>query len=186
MGTSYDGSLFKKYKENCNIFIETGSYIGDGIQAAINAGFEKIISVELSEIQYNYCVDRFKNNSNVNIYLGDSKNLLKNILIENYKPDDYIFFWLDAHCYGGNTAGKGVIETLPEEIEIIINFTKNNNINAIFALDDISDLIFEKINKLMTKNNILFLSKEECINPYNNTIIKDHQILLYKFESKIN
>ena len=37
------------------IFVETGSFNGDGIQAAIEAGFETIHSIELSEHYYNHC-----------------------------------------------------------------------------------------------------------------------------------
>ena len=40
MPTYNDGRLFKKYKKNCNLFIETGTYIGDVIESALNAEFE--------------------------------------------------------------------------------------------------------------------------------------------------
>ena len=37
---------FKRFKNE--LFIETGSFYGEGIQQAIDAGFENIISIELS------------------------------------------------------------------------------------------------------------------------------------------
>jgi hypothetical protein len=61
---------FKKYLNP--IFIETGSWIGDGIQQASDAGFKKIISIELSDKYYNYTTDRFSKNENVKVVLGDS------------------------------------------------------------------------------------------------------------------
>ena len=38
---------FKKYPNP--VFVETGSLMGDGIQQALEAGFQKVISIELSE-----------------------------------------------------------------------------------------------------------------------------------------
>ena len=49
--------IFQKYINN--YFIETGSYLGDGIQQAIDAGFKNIISIELSDKYFNIC----KNNA---------------------------------------------------------------------------------------------------------------------------
>jgi len=51
------------------VFIETGSYTGDGIQAALNSGFTKVISIELVPHYYNLCKKRFQNNPMVNYIL---------------------------------------------------------------------------------------------------------------------
>jgi predicted nucleic-acid-binding Zn-ribbon protein len=91
---------FKPYINN-NIFIETGTFTGKGVDAAIDAGFKKIISIELSEYFFLNCKKKFKNNKNVELYLGDSSKLLPNILDKINEP---ITFWLDGHWSGGNTA----------------------------------------------------------------------------------
>ena len=63
-----------------DFFIETGSFLGDGIQLAINSGFEKIYSIELGEHLYQHCKQRFANDPQVHLVLGDSSVKLKEIL----------------------------------------------------------------------------------------------------------
>ena len=43
-----------KFKNKTQSFIETGSYMGDGIQLAIDSGFEKVYSIEISESHYKF------------------------------------------------------------------------------------------------------------------------------------
>ena len=95
--------LFKKYPNL--IFIETGSYYGDGIQQALDAGFKKIYSMESSTEFYKECVRRFDGIRKVRLILGESQNVLKKLLIRINKP---VTFWLDAH----NEVGSPLIEEL--------------------------------------------------------------------------
>ena len=105
------------FKEYLNpVFIETGSFQGNGIRAAQKAGFEKIISIELSEMYYNYCVDKFKDCDNVTLYHGDSTELLPGILKD---IDERCTFWIDAHYSGGETAMGRLPVPLMEELLII-------------------------------------------------------------------
>jgi hypothetical protein len=55
-----------------NSYIETGSYLGHGIKHVLNT-YKHIHSIELSEKWYEYNVKQFENNTNVHMYLGDSK-----------------------------------------------------------------------------------------------------------------
>jgi hypothetical protein len=91
--------LFRKYINP--VFIETGSGYGNGIQCAIDAGFKKIYSIEISCALFISCYTRFKENQNVNIKYGDSCDLLPEILKGINKP---VTFWLDAHYSGGHTS----------------------------------------------------------------------------------
>jgi hypothetical protein len=75
-------------------FVETGSYCGDGIQAALDSGFEHIISIEVNEYNYNECVKRFKDNPKVKLIHGDSALILGDVIKDIHEP---ITFWLDAH-----------------------------------------------------------------------------------------
>jgi len=86
--------IFKTHKNNVKVFIETGSYIGDGIQAAIEAGFESIYSIEFYENRLGRCRARFKNVAYVQILQGNSGEILKTLLDKINEP---ILFWLDAH-----------------------------------------------------------------------------------------
>lgn len=88
------------------VFFETGSYAGDGIQAAIDSGFKTIFSMEVNPLNVEECQVRFDGNLDVYIIKGDSCiNLLDNIKGINSK----ITFWLDAH-YSGEGSGKGIVK----------------------------------------------------------------------------
>jgi phage FluMu gp28-like protein len=86
--------IFKLYLNDH--FVETGTFMGDGVNAALKYGFKKIHSVELGEGLYKDCVEKFKANGNVTIYLGDSAEILGDII---EKIDGRITFWLDGHYH---------------------------------------------------------------------------------------
>jgi hypothetical protein len=109
---SGSSAVFSKYPNP--VFIETGSFTGDGIQAAIDAGFQTIISIELSDHFYNMCKNRFRENPNVHIIKGDSFKVLPDI-IKNI--DSRITFWLDGHFSGDHTAKGNKISPIIEELE---------------------------------------------------------------------
>lgn len=100
---------FKKYKFDKSVFVETGTYHGDGVVNACYAGFEQIHSIEISEYLYNFSFKRFKfpnlnvpqpNYDNVHLYHGDSSVILYDV-IKNI--DNGILFWLDGHYSMGDT-----------------------------------------------------------------------------------
>lgn len=132
MPTELNGKLFKKYKSTHNTFIETGSYIGDGIQSALNAKFDNIYSMEISPHHYEITKQRFLTNENVNVILGDSRLLLDSIL---HKNKSNIVFWLDAHCSGGMTEGDDVLSTLNTELNIV---QKQKVKDCVIILDDMN------------------------------------------------
>lgn len=80
------------------VFVETGSYRGDGIQAALEAGFEKIISMDVDIDAINFCQDRFdlilRPNQYIELYNKDSGIFLWDIIKD---INEKITFWLDAH-----------------------------------------------------------------------------------------
>ena len=92
--------IFKDFGigRDCKHFVETGTYMGDAVNYAIGLGFEQIFSCELSKERYNHCVEKFKDNDNVHLWLGDSRDCVKEIL---KKVDQKACFWLDAHANGG-------------------------------------------------------------------------------------
>jgi hypothetical protein len=79
------------------VFIETGCYKGDGIQQALDAGFNRVISLEASPELWQYCYNRFDSYINVEIFNLDSGKYLKDILV---KVKERATFWLDAHGCG--------------------------------------------------------------------------------------
>lgn len=105
---------FKKYLNNH--FIETGSYLGDGIQQAIDSGYQNIVSIELADKYFDYCTKRFINNTNIKIIKGDSFKVLPSILNEIKEP---ITFWLDGHHSCGDTGLGKYWAPLMQELEVI-------------------------------------------------------------------
>lgn len=105
---------FKPYPNE--VFIETGSYVGDGIQAALDAGFKQVLSIELSPFYYEHCKKRFKGNKKVRLFLGSSIDVLPRLLKVINTP---VTFWLDAHYSGGDTAKAKQDVPILEELEII-------------------------------------------------------------------
>jgi hypothetical protein len=108
------------------VFIETGSYCGEGIQAAINAGFKSIISIELSEYYYNICKDIFKGYKQVHLVFGDSTEELPKIL---KKIDSRCTFWLDGHWCGDKSAcGANPVPLMDELLAIKDHHIKDHTI----------------------------------------------------------
>ena len=89
-------NVLSKYKRN-SVFVETGSYKGSGIQVALDAGFEKVISIEIHAGYHEICKTRFANeiaSGKVELHLGDCLDTLKQIIPNLNHPAT---FWLDAH-----------------------------------------------------------------------------------------
>ena len=114
------------------VFIETGSYAGWGIDAALAAGFEKIISIEVNDHFYQICKEKFAANENVDLRFGDSILVLPEVL---QGINERCTFWLDAHYMSDpNTAGGIIPVPLMVELKTIKrHLIKNHTI----LIDDI-------------------------------------------------
>lgn len=75
-------------------FVETGTYMGAGVEEAIKEGFSFIHSIEIDEKNALLAVEKFKEFKHVKIWHGDSTLLLKKVIEPIHEP---ITFWLDAH-----------------------------------------------------------------------------------------
>jgi hypothetical protein len=111
-----------------NHYIETGTYLGDGIKTVLN-NYEFIHSIELSEKWYQYNLEQFNNYNNVKMYLGDSKKILLELLNNIHEP---VTIYLDAHYSGGTTALGEEENPLLFELEIL----KNRIYDDIIIIDD--------------------------------------------------
>ena len=125
----------KKYKTPH--FIETGTFHGMGCINAIQSGFTSIHSVEILEKNLNTAkvnISKFigdRSDLSINLYLGDSVNLLREILSN---INSQCTFWLDGHGgYEGAGSGKKNCP-LYEELDIIKKHHINNHI---IMIDDI-------------------------------------------------
>lgn len=99
------------------VFVETGSYAGWGIEAALAAGFAKIYSIEVNDHFYQICREKFRYHRNVHLRFGDSVLVLPKMLMG---INERCTFWLDAHYMSDpNTAGGMIPVPLMEELKII-------------------------------------------------------------------
>ena len=118
-----------KQKFQYEIFIETGTYLGDMIEAQ-KKFFKKLYSIELSKKLYSMAVKRFRKDKNVEILQGDSGKVLSQIVS---KLDESAIFWLDGHYSAGMTA-KGDKECpIFEELDAIF---AGKNLNHVLLIDD--------------------------------------------------
>jgi len=113
---------------NADIFVETGTYYGNTTKWA-STEFKTIFTIELSDHLYNLTKSELLAKGNIIPKLGNSKNVLPDILEET---DSNIIFWLDGHYSSGITAGADDPCPLREELEIIL---KRDN-DDIIIIDD--------------------------------------------------
>jgi len=119
---------FSKWKSN--VFIETGTYLGETISNVVN-NFDRVYSIELSSNYAQKAIEKFKNNAKVKIIQGDSSVVIGDLAD---KVNDSVFFWLDGHWSSGDTARGNLDCPLLEEVKQINNKYKNK---CILAIDDV-------------------------------------------------
>jgi len=125
--------IIKHYasKFGVKLFIETGTYMGEMIDALLNV-FSKIVSIELDAQLANRAKLRYRDYPHVTILEGDSGKVLPEILPAIKEP---CLFWLDAH-YSGEGTAKGDLETpILRELACIMNHPYQNHV---VLIDDAS------------------------------------------------
>lgn len=167
---SYD-QLFKKYKGNHNLFFETGTHKGDGVQNALDMGFKEVVSIEILPEFYKECQSRFDKETKenkVHLFLGDSNERMEEML-ELIKEPSLIF--LDGHFNNGDPLWKE-LETL-----------KNHSIkNHTIIVDDMpnyfgnGEKVKEKLLEINPNYNFIY---EDSYNPGSGKIHKNHNLIAY-------
>ena len=145
---------------NNRIFVETGTYLGDGVAHALKCGFKVVVSIELDEKRYLAAKKRFKNNKNVRIIHGDSGTALPKLLKKIKEP---CTFWLDAH-YCGEALNLGVAIAdkwcpMNEELEAI---NQHKIKNHTILIDDMRCIDLQHIDK-MTGKPVGFPGKQNLL-----------------------
>jgi hypothetical protein len=119
--------LSEKYETR--IFVETGTYRGDMLEAMKNR-FEKLYSIELNHDSYLAAKTRFAQDLHVEILHGDSGEKLKEIMPVLSGP---ALFWLDGHYSGGETS-KGPLDTpIMAELDHILSAP---DLGHVIVIDD--------------------------------------------------
>lgn len=127
--------FLQKYMNN--YFIEAGSFKGDTIQLALDAGFQYIRSIELNFKNFESCYKRFEHEKNVTLYFGESEKFLWSMIRDIKEP---FTFWGDAHYSGcGETyvtsKGSTFSSIMSDLYTIRLHPIKNHTI----IIDDIRD-----------------------------------------------
>jgi hypothetical protein len=105
---------FDKYKNK--VLVESGTFMGDGVQYALDCGFNKVISYEIDNKLYYDATNRFKGNKKVELHHKSSAKMFNDIKDINVP----ITFWLDGHYSAGNTGyDDECAYPLLKELEII-------------------------------------------------------------------
>jgi len=113
-------------------FLETGSEGGAGVDNGIRAGFAKLLSCEINESRYKQCLERFRNDSRVSLFHGNSLDVLP-AMLQQLKVDRCLF-WLDAHLPPGLEKRAALQVPLREELGII---SEHRDIRTdVFVIDD--------------------------------------------------
>ncbi|MGQ9581847.1 MAG: hypothetical protein ACUVT8_13055 [Armatimonadota bacterium] len=111
--------LIKEYarKFSLEIFIETGTYLGDMVEA-VRDTFSRIVSIEIDPWLSKQARKRFFRYPHISILQGDSGQLLPGLLASMTQP---CLFWLDAHYSGGITARGGMETPVMQELRCIMS-----------------------------------------------------------------
>lgn len=89
------------------VFFETGTYKGDATGQALNAGFERVITVDIQPQFSKRATERFGDaveDGRLTVITDHSVNALERVLPEIDRP---ITFWLDAHADGSGNLAVG-------------------------------------------------------------------------------
>jgi hypothetical protein len=129
-------NLFAEFKGSNRIMIETGSWRGDGIQVGLEAGYERVHSIDIDNEATNFCKNRFDlyrtPDPRIQLYTGDSAEILYDVIngIEHSMT-----FWLDSHwqMLEGTEPGKNPWPLLKELGQIMRHPVKTHTI----IIDDI-------------------------------------------------
>ena len=149
------------YPYKRKIFVETGTYLGEGINTALEAGFEKIYSIEIDDYYFKRCLEKFRNNEKVNLIKGDSKEELPKLLKQIQEPAT---IWLDAHT--------DFDTPIMDELKVLQQCPIKNHI---ILIDDVRNLknlykniefnnIINEIKKINPDYNISFIDSTYCAN----------------------
>ena len=109
----------RKYQEDYQfqVFVETGTYLGDMVEAQKNR-FRNVISIELGKELYEKALVRFQNDPQVTLLQGDSGRLLKDVVAD---LNEAALFWLDGHYSAGITAKADKNTPIVEELKTIFS-----------------------------------------------------------------
>ena len=117
-------NLFKEYPNR--IGVETGTYIGAGIEAFLEAGFKEVLSIDIGQMYQSGTHSKPKfGKASFTIVTGDSAKYLSWMIVNIHEP---ITFWLDAHYQGEGEINDTSFPLLEELKQIAKHHIKTHTI----------------------------------------------------------
>lgn len=156
---SYLKNLAKEHSLSC--LIETGTYQGDMV-FALEPYFSQIDSIEIDQSLFENAKKRFRSTLNVNIHLGDSSYLLKEILQRTKSPS---LIWLDGH-YSGE--GTGIGEQASPILNEINDIAKYSSVDCVVAIDDLN--YFHGTQGYPEKKQLILKCRELGLKPIDDSL----------------
>jgi hypothetical protein len=154
----------KKYKKNNNVFVETGTWRGDGITTALNLNFNLVLSCDIDSGNVINAKQNFLD-KNVEIFNIPSTEFLIKILPQIDQP---ALIWLDAHVMPDETgkvfspnqlemANKLNVEVCPimQELNAIFEYSKHKNTILIDDYHCFNSWEFNNLSEKTVKDYIL-------------------------------
>jgi len=117
-------------KKNYPYFVETGTYRGETILGLIDE-FEKLFTIELSQILFNEFNSKNYNKNKLTSLLGDSGSVIEEVI--NLIDGNTIFF-LDGHYSSCDTARGNKDVPLQDELKKI---NENFKYDGLIIIDDL-------------------------------------------------
>lgn len=149
------------------IFIETGTYLGDMVEAT-KASFKKIISIELDPALYEKAKRRFSNYNHITIIHGDSAKVLPGILTN---INHNCLFWLDAHDH--SKAINAFLKTpIKQELFHIFSHSLAKNLEHVILIDDARLFIGKNSPTLKELKSFVLKNRPNWIFEVKNDIIR--------------
>jgi len=149
--------------KDCKYFVETGTHMGGSVQFALDLGFDEAFSCEMMESRYNHCMEKFSENDNVSLWLGDSEDCFSEMMKQ---VDKKSCFWLDAHGEGGG------VPTFNELEEIAKNSIKDHTI----IIDDVPEY-FKGADKFRLEKELLAINPDYKLQYYKSINRTDDYVL---------
>lgn len=145
--------FFKRYANP--VFVETGTYLCEGIELALGAGFGEVRSVELSEKLFGKAQTKYAGRSNIKLYHGTSETRLWDMIADIRTP---ITFWLDAHFSGGITVKGPEMSPVMKELAIIGRHPVKNHVIMIDDRRQVGTADFDFVTEAQIREAILAIN----------------------------
>ncbi len=116
------GAKYKEWSAKEDVWIETGTYRGHGVWAALAFGFSELHTIEVNSAAFMELEVRnpaLCGDPRVHRYLGSSRDLLRPIIEPLANRD--VVFWLDGHFQGESQEERDSVSECPilAELEAI-------------------------------------------------------------------